>query len=256
MDKSIVMGGQNRESSLNVTSALALASRSMLVCALLVLSRCSYAQAVSPVIAEFRKIAEGRIALTNNTFTPMAVVLEARSFSIDPDGVGVYRPLDPSIHIRLSSMSARLDPGHTYYVSYRAEAEALPAWFTIYSTFSILRRGASPDVRILLPHTVYIYPTKPKSKSGAAEVEQWTYLEGSGKLVVEMLNDTLDLERVEEIRIDSDSHSNVSAGFPMLPGSKRRVEVDWEEKEPPERLLLRTNRSNIRLSLHSLRRPD
>jgi hypothetical protein len=61
-------------------------------------------------------------------------------------------------------MSARLEPGQTYYIFYKAHADHLPAWFTVYSTFSPLQHGPGMDVRIMLPHTVYLYQKKPLAK--------------------------------------------------------------------------------------------
>jgi hypothetical protein len=79
----------------------------------------------------------------------LVVLLEPKSFSITPDGQGVFRPLDHDIHVDLSAMSAPLEPGQTYYVFYKAHADHLPAWFTVYSTFSPLQHGPGMDVRIM-----------------------------------------------------------------------------------------------------------
>lgn len=224
--------------------------RNMFVYALLFLGPCCYAQTVSPVILEYKGKAEGAIALTNNTLVPMAVVLEPRSFSVNPDGSGVYRPLDPKIHVKLSSMSSRIDPGQTYYVFYKAKADKLPAWFTIYSTFSPVGNKFRLDLRILLPHTVYIYPRKPRSKNDLVEVRQATYSRQTGKIVCEIANNTVDLERVEEIRVTSNSNSITSPGFPLLPGTQRHLEVDWKQKDPPREIVLHMDRSTLKLQLH------
>jgi len=223
--------------------------RLLSVCLLLIVGRSSFAQSVSPVIVEYREKAEGRLALTNNTLLPMTVLLEPRSFSINADGNGVFRSLDRDIHVQLSNMSVRINPGQTYYVSYKANAEKLPAWFTIYSTFSAVKRVSDLDVRILLPHTVYIYPKKPRSKDQAIEVKQAGYSRGTGKIVCEIANHSDDLERVEEIRVASDSKSIAAPGFPLLPGGQRRVEVDWKEADVPQKLELRLDRSTVRLKL-------
>jgi hypothetical protein len=218
----------------------------------------SCAQTVSPVIAEYKTVAEGRIALTNNTFARLAVVLEPRSFGVTPDGIGVYRPLDPTIHVELSSKSVRIDPGQSYYVFYKAKADALPAWFTIYAAFSPARPTTGLNVRIFLPHTVYIYPTKPKSKSDAVEVTHAGYSREAGKIVCEIVNNTIDLERVAEIRVISGSHSSTSPGFPLLPGTKRHVEMDWRELDPPQELVVHTHRTTVRsrLRMNSSADPD
>lgn len=220
--------------------------RNLLYLALLICGSSALAQTVSPVIVEYKVKAEGRFALTNNTLTPMAVVLEPRSFSITPDGNGVYRPLDPEIHLELSSMSFRIDPGQTYYVFYRAKADKLPAWFTIYSTFSSVQHSSGLDVRILLPHTVYIYPKKQQTKN-VVEVKQATYIAMSSKIVCDLENNTSDLERVQELRVAAGNKSAIAAGFPLLPGARRHVEVAWKESEPPRTIELKLEHSTLNL---------
>jgi hypothetical protein len=226
-----------------------LLTRRLLSCVLFLSGFCCFAQTVSPVIVEYKGKAEGKIALTNDTLAPMAVVLEPRSFSVTADGNGVYRSLDPEIHVELSSMSFRIDPGQTYYVFYKAKADKLPAWFTVYSTFSAVKHTSGLDVRILLPHTVYIYAKKPQSKQDLVDVKQAVYLNNTGKVVCDFANDTSDLERVEEMRITSQSKSVTSAGFPLLPGSRRHIEVDWKETEPPRQVVLQMDRSTLKLPL-------
>jgi len=105
-------------------------------CSALFLGTTVFAQSIQPVIVEYIEKGEGKFELTNNTLTPMAVVLEPKSFNITPDGRGVYRPLDSGIHVELSTMSLRLEPKQTYYIFYKAKAEVLPAWFTVYAVFS------------------------------------------------------------------------------------------------------------------------
>lgn len=240
--------GSNEISSTIVRKAIALALY-MVVYALVLLVPSSHAQAVSPLIQEYKGKAEGMIALTNNSTVPMAVVMEPRSFTVTPGGNGVYRPLDPRIHLKLSSMSSRIEPSQTYYVFYKARADRLPAWFTIFSAFSAVGHRSDFDVRILLPHTVYIYPNKPHTKSEVVEVDQAAFFRDTGKIVCEIANDTADLERVEEIRVVSSSSSITSPGFPLLPGTNRHVEVDWKEKDLPRELVLRMDRSTVRLPL-------
>ena len=231
----------------NESAALIL--KLVMVCSLLFPGRISFGQSVSPVIVEYTEKAEGRIALTNNTLFPMAVMMEPRSFSINPDGNGIFRSLDPAIHVELSALSFRINPGQTYYVFYKAKAERLPAWFTIYSTFSAVSRISDLDLRILLPHTVYIYPKKPKLKDEVIEVKQAAYQRKMGKIICDFSNSSSDLERVEEIRIASDSKSITAPGFPLLPFTQRHIEVDWNGADIPRKLELHLDRSTVKLNL-------
>ncbi|MGC2638474.1 MAG: hypothetical protein WA294_14925 [Acidobacteriaceae bacterium] len=207
--------------------------RKFLGLALLFCGCCACAQSVSPVIVEYKVKASGRIALTNNTLQPLAVVLEPKSFDVTTDGNGVYRPLDPDIHLKLSAMSFRVDPGQTYYVFYSASADKLPAWFTIYSVFSSLHHTSGLDVRILLPHTVYLYPKKQLGKNEIA-VGPAAWSTASNKLICDIENHGPDLERVQEVRIEAGPHTETAPGFPLLPGGKRHLELSWNEKVPPQ----------------------
>lgn len=213
---------------------------------LLVCSCSAFAQTVAPVIVEYKGKAEGRISLVNNTTVPMAVVLEPQSFSITPEGKGIYRPLDPGIHVKLSAMSFRIDPGQTYYVFYTATADKLPAWFTVYSIFSSAQHRTGLDVRILLPHTIYIYPKKLKGKENI-QLTKAVYEPKSGKIICDLENNTEELARVQELHISGADKSTASAaGFPLLPGSRRHVEVNWTESEPPQVVMLKLEHSTIK----------
>jgi hypothetical protein len=220
--------------------------RNMLGLALLLSGYCAIAQTVSPVIVEYKGKASGRISLVNNTLTPMAVVLEPKSFSITPDGNGVYRELDADIHVKLSSMSFRIDPGQTYYVFYSATADKLPAWFTVYAIFSKVQHTPGLDVRFLLPHTVYIYPKKPLSKEKEVKFTDAVYSSTSNRVVFDLENSGPDLTRVRDVRITSGNKSTTAAGFPLLPGEKRHVEVSWSEAEPPQTVLLEFEHSTLK----------
>ena len=217
--------------------------------ALLLFAPCCYSQTVSPVIVEYKVKAEGRIALTNNTLTQMAVVVEPRSFSIAPDGNGRYRPLDPGIHVQLSSMSFRIDPGQTYYIFYKAKADKLPAWFTLYSTFSSVQHTSGLDIRILLPHTVYIYPKRPLGQGNTVQVTHVSYSPVAKRIVCDLENNSSDLDRVQEVEIISGGKSISAPGFPMLPGGRRRLEFAWNESGPPETIQFRLQHSRLKLPI-------
>jgi hypothetical protein len=204
-----------------------------------------FAQTVSPVIVEYKAKAEGRISLVNNTLVPLAVVLEPKSFSITPDGNGVYRELDPGIQLKLSTRSFRIEPGQTYYVFYSATADKLPAWFTVYAVFSKVQHAQGLDVRILLPHTVYIYPKKPFSKTNQVAFKDPVEY-ADGKVTFDLTNGGQDLTRVREVRITSAGKTITAPGFPMLPGGERHVEVKWTEATPPETLDLEFDHANMK----------
>ncbi len=95
----------------------------------------AYAQSVQPLISEYTGHAEGWFEVTNSSLAPEVIVIEPKSFDIQPDGTGRFRPLDPEIQLELSVTSMRLEPHQTARVFYKATADKMPAWLCIYSSF-------------------------------------------------------------------------------------------------------------------------
>jgi hypothetical protein len=211
----------------------------MVLTALCGAPRIAVTQVVQPVIMEYKEKASGKLTLTNNTLEPLIVVLEPRSFSISPEGHGTFRALDPAIHVELSTMSVKLQPQETYYVFYKASADTLPAWFTIYATFSPVHHGQNIAVRIQLPHTVYLYQKKPLQQADL-EITSAVYSESRHKLICDLKNIGTSLGRAKGARASGPHGGAASqAGFPMLPGMSRHLELDWkDEKDPPTTLEL------------------
>lgn len=207
------------------------------------------AQTVQPTIMEYGGKAEGRFAVTNNTSDPMTVVIEPKSFSIAADGRGTFRALDPGIRVELSTMSVRLQPLQTYWVFYKASAETYPAWFTIYSTFTGLRKGAALQVRFQLPHTVYLYQKEALAQS-SVEATGVRYLADTKKVVVDLDNRGTALGRVQEVQL-SGAHGDPAmlAGFPLLPGLHRHLEIPWENAAPPTSLKIRFEHFTLKPAL-------
>ncbi len=206
------------------------------------------AQSVQPVIVEYKGNADGKFAVINNSASPMVVMLEPHSFSIAPDGRGVFRDLDSEVHLQLSTTSVRLRPGETYYVFYKASAEVLPAWFTVYATFASEHHGAGLDLQILLPHTVYLYQRQPLEQ-GDVQVSDVVYSPHTGKVTFTVDNTGRRLARVQDVRATAAHGSSEVAGFPLLPGLERHVELDWHEKTVPEQIELEFEHFTIRRPL-------
>ena len=95
----------------------------------------------------------------NDGLTRLEVVLEAKKFTVTETGDIQYRPLDPDIHLKLSSTSFRVQPQQTYYVFYEASWPKSPQWFVIYAVSGFnFRTAQGMNVRLELPHTVYLLP--------------------------------------------------------------------------------------------------
>jgi len=207
-------------------------------------------QTIQPVIVEYQQKADGRIDVTNDTLTPMAIVLEPRSFSISEDGHGIYRALDPTIHLKLSTTSFMLGPKQTYYVFYKATADALPAWFTVYTEFS--QPGTSPGLklRFMLPHTVYLYQKQPTEKT-SIHLANASYRALDKQIVCDIRNDGPGLIRVQDVRAIADKASVQNGGFPLLPGTSRHLAIDWKERGVPDQIVLHFPRFDLKESVSS-----
>jgi hypothetical protein len=195
------------------------------------------AQTISPVIVEATGKVSGKVELTNDTLNPMAVVLEAKSFDIGPDGRGIFRPLDAVIRLQLSSTSFILQPKESYYIFYKASSEKLPTWFTVYAVFESIQKSPGLKVRIMLPHTVYLYQKRAPSRD-AIQVKQAVYDKQRDKVVCDIQNTSGSLIRAQALHVVGNKADVVSGGFPLLPNSPRHLEIDWKQKGAPDYLLL------------------
>ena len=117
----------------------------------------SVAQSVSPPIAEYQEKARSSFQLQNASIFPITVVLEVRGFDITEQGEVIDMPLDTNrVQVKLSEMSFRLPPQGNRRVFYEAVGDTLPAWFNILSAMTGARTESGLNVRILLPHVVYL----------------------------------------------------------------------------------------------------
>jgi hypothetical protein len=209
---------------------------------------CAIAQTVSPVIVEYKEKGEGKIELTNNTLSPLVVFMQPQSFSIDPDGKAIYRPLDPGIHVDLSTTSVRLEPKQSYMVFYKTHADTLPAWYTIYATFSPVQRTAGLNLRYMLPHTVYLYQKDDLHKEDI-QISQATWDSERKTVICEIANNGKGYGRVREVSIHAGKDSEPTNGFPLLPGNPRRLEIPWSGKASPEFLSLHFDHFDLKAPL-------
>jgi hypothetical protein len=114
------------------------------------------AQTVSPMIAECGKKCRGEFSITNNGLTPLAVTIEARSFSLDTLGRATNRPLDPTVDLKLEEGSARISPKGTHTFAYELRCSAPPCSVALLSTVVMGHTAEGILVRVQLAHTVYV----------------------------------------------------------------------------------------------------
>jgi hypothetical protein len=194
------------------------------------------AQTVRPVIDEIAgNPVKGRIEYVNDGLLPLNVVLEPRSFTVSETGEASYRPLDSDIHLKLSATSFRLQPQQTYYVFYEASAPKLPAWFVIYANFTgfAFRTAQGMNVRLQLPHTVYILPKEPLRKADLhitrAELDA---VKNQATLEVENSGDNFG--RILSTQLLYSKKKQEAQGFPIFPHSKRILDIPLEQKAESE----------------------
>jgi len=214
--------------------------RLRLVPALLLLVSCSVAaQTVRPLIAELGNPAKGRVEYVNDSRTPLNVVLMARSFAVSETGEISYRDLDPNIHLKLSATSFRIQPQQSYFVFYEATGDTAPSWFVIYAAFSgfPFRTQQGMNVRLELPHTVYLLPKQSLEKS-QVRVVRAEYNRESKKALLEVENTGDQFGRVQQTLLASKKKKQEGPGFPLFPHSRRILEVPLDGMEDPDRLIL------------------
>ena len=197
------------------------------------------AQTISPPISEYQERARGSFQLTNTTLYPLNVVLELRGFRITEQGEMVDQPLDTArVHVKLSAMSFRIAPRATYNVFYEAKADSAPAWFNILSAMTGARTENGINLRIILPHVVYLNQkaalTRDDVRVRAFEIDS-----AAGRVRVELENSSARLGRVLAVSASGpDGSSTPAAGFPLMPGSRRWTVMDWRHPTPPDRLVI------------------
>ncbi len=199
------------------------------------------AQTVRPLIAELGNPAKGRVEYVNDSFTPLNVVLEAKSFTVAENGEISYRALDPNIHLRLSATSFRLQPQQSFYVFYEASSDtAAPAWFVLYAAFSgfPFRTQQGMNVRLELPHTVYLLPKHSALDKGQVVVQRADFVAAEKKLVVEVENTSDNFGRVQQTLVSFGKKKQEAPGFPIFPHSKRVLEIPLDGDDAPDGISL------------------
>jgi hypothetical protein len=208
------------------------------------------AQTISPVIVEYADKADGRFQVYNDADIPLTVVLEPHSFTVDSTGKAIFRKLDPGLHVQLSTTSFHLAPKQTYYVFYKATTEAHPNWFCIYATVTGPVSASGLKLAIELPHTVYLVGRKPLDQSQVSWNRAEISTEGGKRLVTaEVENHGAEFSRIQEVEVTSTSGKQTFAGFPLFPGQRRDIELDWDQPGVPQRIVLKFQRFKIESSL-------
>jgi hypothetical protein len=214
------------------------------------------AQSVSPPIAEYQERARSSFQLINSGIFPLSVVLEVHGFCVTEQGEVEDVPLDTTrLKIKLSAMSFRIPPRGTYTVFYEASADSLPAWFNIVSAMTGARTENGLNLRLLLPHVVYLNQKEALRKNQVA-IRAFQVDSTTGKVQVQLENLGPNLGRVQEVTASAGKVvSPPGAGFPLFPHMIRWTEVAWPGPGSPEHLTVRFAKFTIDTSLNATALP-
>lgn len=193
------------------------------------------AQTVRPLVNELGNPCKGRVDYVNDGLTPLNVVLEAKSFTVTETGEIIYRPLDPDVHLKLSTTSFRIQPQQTYYVFYEASSTKSPQWFVIYAAFTgfSFRTAQGMNVRLELPHTVYLLPKATLERPDIV-VDRAELNVAANRVTLEVENQGDNFGRVLETQVVYNKKKQEAPGFPVFPHSKRILEIPLTDKAEGE----------------------
>src|SRR5215213_646625 len=154
------------------------------------------AQTVRPAVVEYPDQARGKFELVNESLFPLTVVLEPRGFHVEPTGEMIEEPLDTTrVQVKISAMSFRIPPRETYTVLYEATTKSFPSWFLISSTLTGARTQTGLNVRIELPHVVYMLQPQPLRQADVI-VHAFDFDSAAKRVHVELENSSTALGRV------------------------------------------------------------
>lgn len=198
------------------------------------------AQSISPPVSEYREKANASFTVTNESVFPLTVVLQPRGFTVSEDGEVAVTPLDTArIRLSLSTISFRLQPRQAYTVFYDVKADSVPAWFTIWNAVTGARTSNGVNIRVELPHVVYL---NQKDRLGEADVRivETRWFRAQKKVVVTIENTSARLGRAQEIAVTApDAPAVRGAPFPSFPRSRRRAALPWSVETAPARVEVR-----------------
>src|SRR5712692_6088064 len=118
------------------------------------------------------------------------------------------------------------------------------------------RRDNTPielEYQVELPHTVYVLQKQPLEKSDIS-VESVHYLPNQSRVIVVLKNNSSKLGRAVEWQVSSKTAKMSSAGFPLLPQSRRRLELEWNSATPPNAFSVRFEHFTLREDLNEKRK--
>ena len=101
------------------------------------------------------------------------------------------------------------------------------------------------NVRILLPHVVYLNQKQPLRKEEVA-IRRFEQDPGTKKVRVQLENLGPHLGRVHQMTVSNkDKVGQPGGGFPLMPHSRRWAELEWDSAAQPTRLSIHFSRFTL-----------
>jgi len=127
-----------------------------------------HAQTVMPLYGECSaKKCSGSFSVRNDQVIPLAVTLDARSFTLK-DGKMVWQnTLAPGVALRLSGTSVRLGPKQSYRFGFKASCATIPCQFAVLPDFSGMHLNNGIKLDMHLDYAVYVCAKKKECRANA-----------------------------------------------------------------------------------------
>ena len=179
------------------------------------------AQTVRPLINELGNPAKGRVEYVNDGLTPLNVVLEARSFTVTETGTltTVHSILTFTSSFRPRAFAFSRSKPTTFFTRQLGKEPAVVRAVRGIPGFNF-RTAQGMNVRLELPHTVYLLPKagleKPDIIIDRADLDPV-----ANKVTLEVENQGNNFGRVMETQLVYSKKKQDAPGFPVFPHSKR-----------------------------------
>jgi hypothetical protein len=113
-----------------------------------------YGQSMSPVITECGRKCADEFTVTNNGLKPLKTVVTAYSFD-QKQGSRAMRPLDPTVHVRLTDMATTIPIRGSHIFAYKIACDNYPCLVNFFADLTVGHTDSGLAIIIRLPHVVY-----------------------------------------------------------------------------------------------------
>ncbi len=110
---------------------------------------------LSPPRAQYGKKAKGEFTLTNESFQPLSISLEAMSAAVK-DGDFTVSPMGSDQHLKLSEYSAKIGAKQTHTFAYDLRCNTLPCAAVIFSSVAVGHTDNGMGINGRVGHVIYV----------------------------------------------------------------------------------------------------